>query len=343
MDLSKLYNKLPNGIKNSEKMTKYLMRVYKLVTKNNNSKEKPNELLNFLFKSSNITATGTLRDIQLIYIELMRFIDNVCKKYDLEYCLAYGTLIGAVRHEGFIPWDDDFDIIMMRKDYNKLIEVLPEEINKYPKFKEICALTRLVRMDKNYFEGFNSIYDFGHETYFLETGLSKSLFLQLGLVKPLVKLDIFPYDYVKEESIKHYEKNYLATKYYFRGLYSNEDFSFEDEFNKRFNELGYTNEETNYIAEGVDSTYFDDFGVLPKDMIFPPKTIKFEDYEFKCPNNSHYALKRWYGETYMNIPSDIRIHNYAEYNQTLFDSREEMNKSFKETINLLKEINDNFD
>ena len=159
MNLGEIYEKSPKMIQKSEKLLLYSMRFAKFIYRKKSSKSQPNEMLNFLIKSTNIRTEGTLRDIQLLYTELLRFIDNVCKKYNLEYCLAYGTLIGAVRHEGFIPWDDDFDMIMMRNDYNKLIEVLPKEINKYEFFKENCALTRLINANDNYFKDFNTIYD----------------------------------------------------------------------------------------------------------------------------------------------------------------------------------------
>lgn len=342
MDLSKIYNLMPNKIKKSEKMTIFLMRGYKFIAKHRKSSEKPDQLINFIFKSSNIHATGALRDCQLVYLELLRFIDNVCNKYNLEYLLAYGTLLGAVRHEGFIPWDDDCDIIMLREDYNKLIEVLPQEINRFDFLKEKCGLTRLINIDDNYFKEFNSIYDEGHGDYFIESGLSKSLFLQFGWLKPFVKLDVFPYDYLKKEAINEYTKNYLAYKYHFRGMYYEKDFSFEEEFNKKFDKIGYSNEKTDYVAEAIDASYFDDFGVIDKDVFFPLKTINFEGYEFKCPNDYHKALEIWYGKTYMDIPSKVWGHNYMDYNRSLFNSKSEMEVSFKKTIKYLKDINDNF-
>lgn len=67
-----------------------------------------------------------------IAIDLLLKFDFVCKKHNLRYCLAYGTLLGAIRHNGFIPWDDDVDVCMPRKDYEKL-EELKDEFG-YPYF-----------------------------------------------------------------------------------------------------------------------------------------------------------------------------------------------------------------
>lgn len=63
-------------------------------------------------------------------IEVLKDIIKVCDKYNLEYFAEWGTLLGAVRHGGCIPWDDDMDICMKRKDYNKFLEVFPKEFGK---------------------------------------------------------------------------------------------------------------------------------------------------------------------------------------------------------------------
>ena len=63
-------------------------------------------------------------EIKIEQCNILKFIDKVCKENDIKYCLMYGTLIGAVRHKGFIPWDDDVDISMYRADYEKLKKVL---------------------------------------------------------------------------------------------------------------------------------------------------------------------------------------------------------------------------
>ena len=63
------------------------------------------------------------REIQM---SILDEIDRICKENNLKYSLAYGTLLGAVRHKGYIPWDDDIDICMLREDYEKLISILKD-------------------------------------------------------------------------------------------------------------------------------------------------------------------------------------------------------------------------
>lgn len=64
-----------------------------------------------------------LRKIKAIQLDIMESIDQVCQSESLNYTLAYGTLLGAVRHQGYIPWDDDIDILMPREDYEKFLEL----------------------------------------------------------------------------------------------------------------------------------------------------------------------------------------------------------------------------
>ena len=63
----------------------------------------------------------TIDEIKKVQLDILIYIDQICKENDIKYSLAYGTQIGAVRHKGFIPWDDDIDVAMPRKDYEKFI------------------------------------------------------------------------------------------------------------------------------------------------------------------------------------------------------------------------------
>lgn len=71
-----------------------------------------------------------LRELQLAELELLLEFQRLCQALDLRFYLTAGTLLGAVRHKGFIPWDDDIDVAMPRKDYDKLARLAPRSVSK---------------------------------------------------------------------------------------------------------------------------------------------------------------------------------------------------------------------
>lgn len=71
-----------------------------------------------------------LRKVQLTLLDILKDIDKVCQKHNIAYWLDAGTLLGCIRHEGFIPWDDDIDIAMRRSDYNRFLEVAQKELGE---------------------------------------------------------------------------------------------------------------------------------------------------------------------------------------------------------------------
>ncbi|MCM1320685.1 MAG: LicD family protein [Bacteroides sp.] len=87
----------------------------------------------------------TLQEIQQESLKVLLKLDALCRKLDIRYFLAYGTLIGAIRHNGFIPWDDDIDVMMPRKDYEILKRYMVEHSEEMKPFK-ICDRTNT----KNY-------------------------------------------------------------------------------------------------------------------------------------------------------------------------------------------------
>ena len=343
MNFEALYSKLPEFIRYNNYILDFFLRIPKKFEKfNKKSKiiKSQNEVINLLFSSYELKSTGTLRNMQLLYLELMKFIDNVCKKYQIDYWIADGTLLGAVRHGGFIPWDDDVDFAIMRKDYNKLIKVLPKELLKHEYLKKECGISLLRENHENYFKDFNSVYDFEDENGLLDE--EKFLFLQIAWLKPYVKIDFFPKDFVREDKLGYFEKNYVSTKYKFNHEIKNGKKFFDDEIKIKNDDIGFTLDKTKYFNDGLDTLQLTKVWLFETDEVFPLSTISFENIDFKCPKNPDHWLTVSYGKDYMQLPNTIETHNITQFIETQFSSKEEMNKKFKQSIEYLREINDNF-
>ncbi len=121
-----------------------------------------------------------LRKLQLIQTETLEEIISICKKHNIKYFLLFGTLLGAVRHGGFIPWDDDLDIGILRNDYNRFVSILCEEISK-----EFFIHNQ--DTDPNYFAPFTRVRR--NDTTFIPEAYRYTNFVNNG-----VWIDIFPID-----------------------------------------------------------------------------------------------------------------------------------------------------
>ncbi|MCC8102653.1 MAG: LicD family protein [Clostridiales bacterium] len=128
-----------------------------------------------------------LHKIQQCTLEMLLEVDRLCRKHNLKYSLAYGTLIGAIRHKGFIPWDDDIDIWMPRESLNKFKEICKTELNE--KFFYQCNET-----DPNYYLLFDKLRMNGtvfKEDYYSEYEIHHGVYL-----------DIFPIDEIPDAALK---------------------------------------------------------------------------------------------------------------------------------------------
>ena len=121
---------------------------------------------------------SVLRTVQLRMLEMLKFIDDICRKNGIRYWLSSGTCLGAVRHGGFIPWDDDVDIEMLGEDYDRLVKIL--ENGDYSPF-----IIQTKDNDKDYFYTYGKLRDLKSEI--IENGLDAGHYKYNGCF-----IDIFP-------------------------------------------------------------------------------------------------------------------------------------------------------
>lgn len=134
--------------------------------------------------------TAVLRKLQLTQVEILDEIVSICEKHSLRYYLIYGTLLGAARHQGFIPWDDDLDIGMPREDYDKFTKLCKTELSD--KF-----YLHSIENDNGYWLSFNKVRKNG--TAFAESDLENKE-THNGIF-----VDIFPLDEARKGSGKWYD------------------------------------------------------------------------------------------------------------------------------------------
>lgn len=219
-------------------------------------------------------ATGLLRKCQLADAELLRIVHEVLQKHNIQYWLGYGTLLGAVRHKGFIPWDDDMDICMTRDNYNKAMEILPKELEKF-------NITVTKPNPKS-------------------IGIS---IWNAGLI-----LDIFPADNVDASLIKDIDDLRRRTVEYRRYYAKHQNDSEESLKAVKEKIIGRENPQNPIWYQNVE--FNADRCIYDNDMIFPLKTIEFEGYEFFAPNDCHRYLTEKYGD-YMGFPKNGVLHHHG--------------------------------
>jgi lipopolysaccharide cholinephosphotransferase len=241
-----------------------------------------------------------LRIFQLRLLEILKFLDKICVENDIKYWLSSGTLLGAVRHGGFIPWDDDVDIELERKDYKKLIKILSN--TKHEQFE-----LQTYRNDHFYIAPFAKLRD---KKSIIKEGNKEFLRLNGCFV------DIFPLERNNFFSLKatfllHY--GLLETLYpkwackFIKYIYVYLKYVFIDILFPIIRFINYP-----LTKKGL---LFHTYGVgfmKPRCVadIYPLNRIKFEGYEFNCPHSADGYLRKIYGN-YMELPkneSAYRIH-----------------------------------
>lgn len=239
----------------------------------------------------------TLRKVQLRLVDMLVEIDKICRKHGIKYWITAGSLLGAVRHGGFIPWDDDLDIGMLSEDLHKFIEIAPKELPENlllqtaktdPSFKREIVRVRLK----------NSLFITPHDDFTRD--YNKGLFIDLfetvpyPNVNPTFQRFIFKW-YQKAVGFYIFPqpvtiKNHIAAitfpiiKLGFNVIWSLLNLGPK-------NKLGSKKQLNTSGASGS------------KELFFPIKEINFEGHVFMGPANPDRLLSLYYGD-YLAIPPE---------------------------------------
>ena len=269
-------------------------------------------LINAIDPISIKKATGELREVQEKYLEFAIELHEICNRINIKPFMVGGTLIGAIRHGGYIPWDDDLDFGLLDSDYQKLIEYAK---NNFIYIKR--PMNRLWSVNKR----------LKFENDIIKQNPNKIIAIQSPIVLQFYKgtslkdfsiVDFFSYyfyaDNYKFAEHKQYLKN-LHKKLKKIDNYEKELDFLQNEKEKNINIV----EKSNNIYAGIDNLLSYAHGgpqnsqeFLHYDDIYPLKKIKFEDTELWSPNNPEIVTENQYGKNWMTLPSDAGVMTHRE-------------------------------
>lgn len=236
----------------------------------------------------------TSSQIKGIELNILKEFSAFCDVHNIPYFLAYGTLLGAVRHKGFIPWDDDIDVVMLRSDYNRFSELMiKESISSHLEWRSI--------ENGKWYEPFGKLFDTRTTAYKNEN-------------KGGLWIDIFPLDYYDENVLK---KNLLLRKIHIAKTTSHFSlnkkgiaklllkvlFYRKDLFDlsKKILRKAISVEKNNYVSNMVWAS--DDKDVFDISLFKHATEVSFEGEKFKTVADWDIYLKQIYGN-YMTLPPE---------------------------------------
>ena len=266
----------------------------------------------------------SIQEVKEYQLAMLDYIDSLCEENQLTYSLAGGTLLGAIRHGGYIPWDDDIDLIMPRKDYESLLQLIISENSRYQVMDH--------RYNKEYYYPFAKIVD-------SFTELNESGFRHINGYG--VYIDIFPVDNVpqdKNERTRYVKKMEKMRKRFYKRLFA--EFgevqsvkvvdvrtaivscmnSFEnlissihscDEWINKilFCASKYRTCETQYAGVIVNG-YYKEKEIMEKKVFETVEKRKFENREYYCTKYYNIYLSKLYGDYMQLPPEDKRVSNH---------------------------------
>lgn len=267
-----------------------------------------------------------LRKLQMTQLEMLKILNKICEKHDIKLFLNGGTMLGAVRHQGFIPWDDDLDVMLTRKDFDKLEKVIRNELPKEYYYQSID--------DKNCGFIFSKIRK--NNTLCIEK-YAEDIDMHHG-----IWIDIFVYDNIPNNKLLAFIYYYIV-QYYRYMLILKVDFKLldchsilikmiyqtaklvsklysEEYLKKRIKKLmtRYKDKNTKYSVSLGGTTRF----YVANEEFNSNKKLKFEDGKYYVTKNPDKYLTDAYGD-YMKLPSEEKRVNVHNLDKIVFDTKKQ--------------------
>lgn len=268
------------------------------------------------------TVSAKMKRIWAIELELVNKFVQVCSQYGLKYFITGGTLLGAVRHKGFIPWDNDIDILMPRKDYNKLQEI-GEDAFKAPFFfqtpvtekgRYYCAYTKIrhelstAASFKEYKQGLNCgiFIDIFCLDELPDNRLRRRLFtFELNEIS---KMQRFCFDNQPRDGVLNKIKYGLQRIIYRLVFHSPDAAGLFIIFNRKAGKFsGKGRREVGTLEFGYNEKV-----VWDRNWWSDSEQLVFEDLSLCATKSYDAVLRKQYGD-YMQIPDDKATHDYLEF------------------------------
>lgn len=250
-------------------------------------------------------SDGRLRQAQLKMLTMLEVVDSICVKHGLDYWLDAGTLLGAVRHQGFIPWDDDVDIAMPRASYETFLRVAPAEIPS-------SMWLQTSHSDPGYFNMAAPLKIRDRTSRFIEKHEKGDEPYVQGIFIDVFVYDRMPVNLKQRKRYKFFAKKLsrlLGPKYskvktghyanFYKAISTILPKSLLEYFLKKIIHQANTSESP-YLGRGYNCV---GSNVVKLNELYPLQRISFENKEFNIPKNAEVFLIQQYGD-YLSLPPE---------------------------------------
>lgn len=244
-----------------------------------------------------------IRRLQLTQLDMLKDIHKICEENNINYFIAYGTLLGAVRHKGFIPWDDDIDIVMFSNDYNRFLDICKTKLPKkyflqndetdpeYPRMWSKIRINNTCNMEKEY------------RRLYIHYGIDMDIFELVSISdNPIMFLLQKKAAYVYR--LMKFEKAHAAIDDNFKRERDTKIYKILPRWIKKVflnlsKKIVYAtkNQNTERVVELADVV------IMNREWFKERVLLKFEDKKFYAPKEYAEFLTNYYGD-YMKLPPE---------------------------------------